>query len=114
MSQKQLVLQGMGRLNFFYAIWPNQCTCHFCTLMNQVFHDVLDKFVVIYLDDIMVYSSTLEDHEKHLQLVLQRLRDNQLFVKREKCEFAQTQIQFLGHLVGQGYVRMDGEKVKAI
>ena len=49
----------------------------FCTLMNQVFHDYLDKFVVFYLDDIMVYSSSLEEHEKHLRLVFERLRENQ-------------------------------------
>ena len=64
----------------------------FCTLMNQVFHDYLDKFVVIYLDDIMVYSSSLEEHEKHLRLVFERFRENQLYVKKEKCAFAQTQI----------------------
>ena len=64
----------------------------FCTLMNQVFHDYLDKFVVIYLDDIMVYSSSLEEHEKHLRLIFERLQKNQLYVKKEKCAFAQTQI----------------------
>ena len=64
----------------------------FCTLMNQVFHDYLDKFVVIYLDDIMVYSSSLEEHKRHLRLVFERLRENQLYVKKKKCAFAQTQI----------------------
>ncbi|KAJ7963973.1 Retrotransposon protein, putative, Ty3-gypsy subclass [Quillaja saponaria] len=86
----------------------------FCTLMNQVFRWYLDKFVVVYLDDIMIYSSTLEDHKKHLQLVFNGLRDNQLFVKREKCSFAQKRIKFLGHIIEQGRVRMDLDKVKAI
>ncbi|KAK8658467.1 hypothetical protein V6N13_036673 [Hibiscus sabdariffa] len=86
----------------------------FCTLMNQVFHDFLDKFVVIYLDDIMIYSTSLREHEEHLRLVMERLRQNQLFVKMEKCEFAQKQVRFLGHIVGQGIIRMDEEKIKAV
>ena len=59
----------------------------FCTLMNQDFYDYLDKFVFIYLDDIIVYSSLLEDHLDHLKLVFKRLRQHQLFVKREKYTF---------------------------
>ncbi|KAJ7957087.1 Retrotransposon protein, putative, Ty3-gypsy subclass, partial [Quillaja saponaria] len=86
----------------------------FCTLMNQVFRGYLDKFVVVYLDDIVIYSSTLEDHKQHLQLVFNRLRENQLFVKREKCSFAQKRIKFLGHIIEEGRVRMDLDKVKAI
>ncbi|KAE8676710.1 hypothetical protein F3Y22_tig00111582pilonHSYRG00743 [Hibiscus syriacus] len=85
-----------------------------CTLMNQVFHDYLDKFVVIYLDDIMIFSTSMEEHQEHLRLVLPRLQENQLFVKNEKCAFAQTQVQFLGHVIEQGRIRMDKEKVKAI
>ncbi|KAL0554452.1 hypothetical protein IC582_008373 [Cucumis melo] len=54
----------------------------FCTLMNQVFHEYLDKFVVVYLDDIVVYNTTIEEHSDHLQ------KENQLYVKREKCSFA--------------------------
>jgi hypothetical protein len=59
----------------------------FCTLMNQVFQECLDKFVVVYLDDIVVYSSSLEEHVEHLKLVFQKLRENQLYVKLEKCSF---------------------------
>ena len=66
----------------------------FCTLMNQVFHEYLDKFVVVYLDDIVVYSATMEEHKEHLAKVFQKLRDNQLYVKREKCSFAQESIKF--------------------
>ncbi|XP_039053116.1 uncharacterized protein LOC120195059 [Hibiscus syriacus] len=86
----------------------------FCILMNQVFHDYLDKFVVIYLDDIMIFSNSIEEHLEHLRLVLTRLRENRLFVKKEKCAFAQTQVQFLGHIIERGRIRMDKEKVKAI
>ncbi|KAL4018124.1 hypothetical protein IC575_021714 [Cucumis melo] len=73
----------------------------FCTLMNQVFHEYLDKFVVVYLDDIVVYT-TMEEHRDHLQKVFQKLKENQLYVKREKCSFAQERINFLGHVIECG------------
>ncbi|XP_043813663.1 uncharacterized protein LOC110612552 [Manihot esculenta] len=79
----------------------------FCTLMNQVFHEYLDKFVVVYLDNIVVYSSSLKEHREHLSLVFEKLRENNLFVKKEKCAFAQTRIKFLGHVVEQGKISMD-------
>jgi len=63
----------------------------FYTLMNQVFHEYLDKFVIVYLD-IVVYSSTMEEHQRHLRLVFEKLREHQLYVKREKCTFAQQQL----------------------
>ncbi|KAJ7978484.1 Retrotransposon protein, putative, Ty3-gypsy subclass [Quillaja saponaria] len=84
------------------------------TKLDLFFRGYLDKFVVVYLDDIVIYSSTLEDHKQHLQLVFNRLRENQLFVKREKCSFAQKRIKFLGHIIKEGRVRMDLDKVKAI
>lgn len=86
----------------------------FCTLMNKVLQPFLDQFVVVYLDDIVVYSRTLEEHVEHLRQVFQVLRDNQLFVKKEKCSFAQKEVPFLGHIVGGGHVRMDPNKVRAI
>lgn len=69
----------------------------FCTLMNKLFHPYLDKFVVVYLDDIVVYSSTLEEHAGHLRTVFQVLRENELYVKKEKSSFAQQEVTFLGH-----------------
>ena len=86
----------------------------FCTLINQVFHDFLDKFVVVYLDDIVVYSSLLEKYVAHLKLVFKRLRQHQLFVKWEKCSFAQERIKFLGHIIEHKGIRIDLEKVRAI
>ncbi|KAL5544159.1 hypothetical protein UlMin_007943 [Ulmus minor] len=71
-------------------------------------------FVVVYLDDIVVYSTTMEEHKKHLEMVFQKLRENQLYVKREKCAFAQTRINFLGHIIERGQIRMDMKKVRAI
>src|SRR5262249_53090735 len=59
--------------------------------MNQVFHDYFDKFVVVYIDDIVVYSASMEEHLVHLKLVFDRLRKHQLYVKMEKCEFGQAE-----------------------
>ena len=76
---------------FEFLVMPfglTNASATFCTLMNQVFHEYLDKFVVVYLDDIVVYSSTLEEHKDHLKRVFQKLKENQLYVKREKCSFA--------------------------
>ncbi|KAL0545180.1 hypothetical protein IC582_020327 [Cucumis melo] len=71
---------------------PTNAPATFYTLMNQVFHEYLDKFVVVYLDDIVVYSTIMEEHRDHLQKVFQQLKENQLYVKREKCSFAQERI----------------------
>lgn len=82
--------------------------------MNQVFRDFLYKFIVMYLDGIVNLSSTLEEHVKHIWLVFQRLQEIQLFVEKEKCAFTKKTNQFLGHIIEEGKIRMDMEKVKAI
>jgi len=86
----------------------------FCNLMNDVLYDFLDNFVVVYLDDIVIYSRGIEEHVTHLSKVLDRLREYELYVKREKCEFAKDEIMFLGHLIGEGQVKMDPRKIQAI
>ncbi|KAH9674643.1 Endonuclease [Citrus sinensis] len=86
----------------------------FCTLMNKVLQPFLDRFVVVYLDDIVVYSTTLEDHAQHLRQVLQVLRDNRFFLKLEKCSFAQQEVEFLGHKIAGGKLMMENAKVKVI
>ncbi|KAL3499013.1 hypothetical protein ACH5RR_041745 [Cinchona calisaya] len=86
----------------------------FCTLMNKVLREFLDKFVVVYLDDIVIYSRTLEEHIQHLRKVFSVLKENQLFVKKEKCAFAEQEVPFLGHIVGRGQIRMDVSKIQAI
>ncbi|KAA0064237.1 hypothetical protein E5676_scaffold119G001380 [Cucumis melo var. makuwa] len=86
----------------------------FCTLINQVLHEYLNKFVVVYLDDIVVYSTTMEEHRDHLQKVFQKLKENQLYVKREKCSFAQERINFLGHVIECGRIGMEEGKIAAI
>ena len=71
----------------------------FMDMMNRVFKDYLDKFVIVFIDDILVYSQIEADHATHLRLVLQRLRDHQLYAKFKKCEFWLQEVQFLGHIV---------------
>ena len=86
----------------------------FCTLMNKVLQPFLDRFVVVYLDDIVVYSTTLAEHAQHLRQVLQVLRNNELYLKLEKCSFAQREVEFLGHKIADGKLMMEDSKVKAI
>ena len=72
-------------------------------LMNRVFRPFLDQFVIVFIDDILVYSRSAEEHAMHLRLVLQTLREHQLYAKFSKCEFWLDQVAFLGHVVsGEG------------
>jgi hypothetical protein len=84
---------------------------YFMYLMNKVFMEYLDKFVVVFIDDILVYSKTEENHEEHLRLVLEKLRANQLYAKFSKCKFWLTQVAFLGHVISAGGVSADSGKV---
>jgi hypothetical protein len=86
----------------------------FCTLMQRVLAEFIDKFVVVYLDDIVVYSNSMKEHEGHLRLVFKALRANNLYVKEEKCSFGLDEVSFLGHVVGNGKIQMDPQKIKAI
>jgi hypothetical protein len=72
---------------------------YFMYLMNSVFMDYLDKFVVVFIDDILIYSQNEQEHEEHLRKVLQRLRDCQLYAKLCKCEFWISEVLFLGHII---------------
>jgi hypothetical protein len=82
--------------------------------MNSVFMDYLDKFVVVFIDDILVYSQNEQEHEEHLREVLQMLRDCQLYAKLSKCEFWINEVLFLGHVINQEGLAMDLKKVAAI
>ena len=73
----------------------------FMDLMNRVFRPYLDKFVIVFIDDILVYSSSNDDHEKHLRIVLQTMRDKQLYAKLSKCEFWKDKVAFLGHVISK-------------
>jgi hypothetical protein len=85
---------------------------HLMYLMNSVFRPDLDKFVVIFIDEILVYSKSEEEHDEHLRVVLTRLRDHQLYVKFSKCEFWLKEVQFLGHVLSAEGVAVDPGKVK--
>jgi hypothetical protein len=67
--------------------------------MNDIFWEWFDDFVIIYIDDFLVYSSSMEEHVKHLRMVFQRLKENKLYVKFEKCEFRVMEVDFLGHRI---------------
>jgi hypothetical protein len=86
----------------------------FMHLMNDVFRPYLDQFVVVFLDDILIYSRTLAEHRRHVRLVLDTLRQHQLYAKESKCEFFQDHVEFLGHRIDREGVHMMDEKVKAI
>jgi hypothetical protein len=83
-------------------------------LMNKVFMEYLDKFVVVFIDDILIFSKTGEEHEKHLRMVLEKLRSNQLYIKFSKCEFWLTEVTFLGHVISVGGISVDPSKVKDV
>ncbi|GJT29847.1 putative reverse transcriptase domain-containing protein [Tanacetum coccineum] len=75
----------------------------FMDLMNRIFHEYLDKFVIVFIDDILVYSKSEEEHEQHLRIVLEILRQKKLYAKFSKCEFWLQRVAFLGHIVSQNY-----------
>jgi hypothetical protein len=87
---------------------------YFMYLMNKVFMEYLDKFVVVFIDDILIFSKNEEEHNKHLCMVLQKLRENQLYAKLNKCEFWVTKVSFLGHIISAGGISVDPSKVKDV
>jgi hypothetical protein len=82
--------------------------------MNDTLHEYLDVFIVVYLDDILVYLKLKEEHVRHVKLVLEKLKKNNLLLKLEKCDFYKEEVEFLGHLVRVNGVRMDLKKINAV
>jgi hypothetical protein len=87
---------------------------YFMYLMNKVFIEYLDKFNVVFIYDILIFSKNEEEHDEHLRLVLQKLRENQLYTKLSKCKFWLKQVSFLGHIISEGGISMDPNKVKDV
>jgi hypothetical protein len=87
---------------------------HFMYLMNSVFMPELDKFVVVFIDDILIYSKNEEEHVKHLCIVLSQLREHQLYAKFSKCKFWLDEVPFLGHVLFAMGVAIDPSKVRDI
>jgi hypothetical protein len=87
---------------------------YFMYLMNKVFMEYLGKFVMVFIDDILVYSRNEGEHEEHLRLVLQKLRDHRLYTKFSKCEFWLKQVALLGHVISKGGIPMDPSKIQDV
>jgi len=86
----------------------------FMDLMNRVFRPYLDEFVVVFIDDILIYSKIEEEHSEHLRIVLQTLREHKLYAKLSKCEFWLSEVTFLGHVISKEGVKVDPQMVKAV
>ncbi|GJU22532.1 putative reverse transcriptase domain-containing protein [Tanacetum coccineum] len=86
----------------------------FIDLMNRVCKPYLDKFVIVFIDDILIYSKTKEDHEKHLKLVLELLKKERLYAKFTKCEFWLQEVPFLGHMVNHNVIHVDPSKIETV
>src|SRR3989337_79865 len=96
----------------FMSFGLTNAPAFFMHMMNKVFMDFLDKFVVVFIDDIPIYSTSEEDHKEHLRAVLQRLRDHQLYAKFSKCEFWLKQVGFLGHILSAEGIAVVPSKIK--
>ena len=86
----------------------------FMDLMNRVFWPYLDKFIIIFIDDILIYSKSPEEHKQHLQIALKTLKDNCLYTKFSKCEFWLQEVKFLGHVVSPQGISVDSLKADAV
>src|SRR5438105_8362242 len=87
---------------------------YFMNLMNKIFMEELDQFVVVFIDDILIYSKSAEEHEQHPRIVLERLRAHELYAKFSKCEFWLQEVAFLGQIITEKGVAVDPSKVEAI
>jgi hypothetical protein len=96
------------------SIWLTNAPAYFMYLMNKIFMEYLDKFMVVFIDDILIFSKNEEDHDEHLRVVLQKLRENQLYAKLSKCEFWLKEVSFLGHIILEGEIYVDPRKVKDV
>ena len=86
----------------------------FMEVMNRMLHECLDEFVVVFLDDILIYSKSEEEHERHLSLVLDALRKNQFYGKLKKCAFWLSEVAFLGHVINQQGILVDPKNVASV
>ena len=115
MSKKTAFLTPHGSYHFMVLSFGlTNAPSTFQQVMNDVFREYLGKFVLVYLDDILVYSKTEDEHKVHLRLVLQKLRQSKFFGKLSKCNFWKLMLPFLGHLVSGDGIRVDPAKTAAV
>jgi hypothetical protein len=98
----------------FMSFRLTNAPAYFMCLMNKVFMEYLDKFIMVFIDDILIFSKMEEEHEVHLRLVLEKLRAHQLYANFSKCEFWITEVAVLGHVISAGGVSVDPGKVKDV
>ena len=82
-------------------------------MLDEFMHGFIDKFVLVYLDDVLVYNDNKDDHEAHLRQVCDRLREHKLQAKLKKCEFGKSHVKYLGHVIGSGKLSVNRKKVAA-
>ena len=107
-----------SRLGYYeYVVMPFGLTnapATFMTLMNSFFRGHLDKFVIVFMDDILIYSKNVEEHKQHFKQIFEILRTNQLYAKLSKCAFFTSYVEFLGHLISDEGISVDPKKVKVV
>ena len=86
----------------------------FQSIMNKIFRPFLRKFIIVFFDDILVYSMSASQHLEHLELVLQILLDNEFYIKKSKCSFGVSKIEYLGHIVSVQGVQPEDQKIQAV
>jgi len=103
--------------HYEYSVMPfgvTNASGVFMEYMNQIFHPYLDQFVVVFIYDILVYSRSEEEHVEHLRIMLQVLKEKQLFAKLSKCEFWLREVSFLGHVISRGGIAVDPSKIDVV
>ena len=95
-----------------FAVTSASAQC--MNMMNDLLGEYLDKFVLVFLDDVLIYSANPQDHADHLRKVLDKLREHQLFVKASKCEILKTSVEFLGQQICRGGMTLTEAKLKAV
>jgi Reverse transcriptase (RNA-dependent DNA polymerase) len=111
MSQKLVYEHGTDHSNFVMPFGLANAPSVFEALMNDVFREFLDDFVMAYLNDIIIYSKSEEEHLQHVETVLQKLKNHALFGQLSKCHFNETEVEFLGHVVNAEGIKMQKCKV---
>ena len=103
-----------GHFEFLVTFGLTNAPAPFMDLMKKIFRPYLDQFVIVFIDDILIYSGSGEEHTEHLRIVLQTLREHRLYAKLSKCQFLLNSVTFLGHIVSTEWVSVDPQKVEAI